>query len=526
MTKYLCLVAATTFMFAFEVSSAQTYDKVIKNCRIIDGSRKAAYDGDIGITGERITFIGKKRTYKAKEVIDGKRLVISPGFVDVHTHIEGNDMNVPTADNLIMDGVTSVVTGNCGSSHTDVKSYFRRLDSIKTSINIATLVGHNSVRDEVMGSSNRVPSSEELEKMKALVDQAMKDGAVGLSTGLGYVPGMYSKADEVVSLAKVIAPYGGIYTTHMRNEGDKVFESVNESLEIARQSGAALQISHLKISSKTAWGRAKELIEHIEAARKSGLDVAVDQYPYIASSTSLDSMLPAWALSGGRDSVLIRLSNTTLREKIKGEMLAGLERRRDKDYSFAIVANHRPDTTLNGKNLVEINALKGRQPLASDQIDTIFDLVVAAVRTQMVYFIMDERDVVEIMKYPLNMVASDGGIARFGVGAPHPRVYGTNARVLGKYVREDKVISLEEAIFRMTSLPAKRFHLKDRGLIKEGYFADLVMFDPSVVSDVSTFAKPHAYSEGVGSVMVNGEWVVREGKVMGVRSGKVMRRGA
>lgn len=502
---------------------AQSYDVIITNGKIIDGTGNSWYYGNIGIVNGKVAAIGKLENTQAKKTIDAKGLIVAPGFIDVHAHIEGGELTTPTADNFIHDGVTSVVTGNCGGSNLNVAAYFKRLDSVKTSINVATLIGHNTVRRAVMGDLQRDPTSEEQTKMEALVQKAMQEGAVGFSTGLIYVPGTYSKTAEVVNLAKVASTYNGVYASHIRDEGDKVTDAVNEAIAIGRDAKIPVEISHFKVTYKPNWGRSVETIGLVEKARLEGLDVTIDQYPYVASSTTLDTTVPTWVFGGGRDSMKIRINDPAMREKIKKEMATNLKEKKLKNYSYAQVARYAPDTTYNGKNISEINKLKGRKAKPMDEAETILEMVGATNRTQMVFFSMDEKDLVRILQYPFNMIASDAGIAKFGSGMPHPRAYGTNARVLGRYVNELKAIRIEEAIRRMTSLPAQKFNLRDRGLIREGMAADVVIFDEKQVGDVATYSNPHAYSKGFAYVIVNGEVVVDQGKHTGVRSGSVLR---
>jgi N-acyl-D-amino-acid deacylase len=522
-TRMRYLISIGSFWLISTIVYSQSFDLVIKNGKIIDGSGNSWYYGDIGIQHGKITFVGKRDSYDARNTIDAKGFIVAPGFIDVHAHIEGSELTVPTADNFIFDGVTSVVTGNCGGSNLEVGQYFKRIDSVKTSINVATLIGHNTVRRAVLGDVNREPTTEEQMKMETWVEKAMKEGAVGLSTGLIYVPGTYAKTPEVVSLAKVASRYNGVYASHIRDEGDRVHEAVSEAIAIGREAKIPVEISHFKVTYKPNWGRSVETIGLVETARLEGLDVTVDQYPYVASSTTLDTTLPTWAFGGGRDSLKIRLNDPVTRNKIKQEMLIGLKERKLKNYSYAQVARYAPDTTFNGKNISEINKLKGRKPTAKYEAETILEMIAAINRTQMVYFSMDERDLTRILQYPFNMIASDAGIAKFGSGMPHPRAYGTNARVLGRYVREQKVIRLEEAIRRMTSLPAQKFNLRDRGLLREGLAADIVVFDERTVGDAATYTNPHAYSNGFSYVIVNGETVVQNGKHTGVRSGQPLK---
>jgi N-acyl-D-amino-acid deacylase len=501
---------------------AQTYDLVVLNGKVVDGTGNSWFYSDIGIANGLITHVGNLKQVKALRTIDAKGLIVAPGFIDVHTHIEGNDTKVPQAANFILDGVTTVVTGNCGSSNTDMARYMFSLDSVRPSVNVATLIGHNSVRRAVMGDSRRDPSPEEQQKMEALVREAMKNGAVGLSTGLIYVPGTYSKTEEVIGLAKVASRYGGVYASHIRDEGDFVHEAIEEAINIGRQANIPVEISHFKVTYKPNWGKSVITLAQVEKARQEGIDVTIDQYPYVASSTTLNTVLPAWAFSGGNDSLLWRLNDGATQTKIRREMLEVLKGKKLKSYAYAVVARYGSDTTLNGKNIAEINRLKGRRAKPEQEAETILEMVKHG-SAQMVFFSMNEDDLARIMRYPYNMFASDAGIARFGSGVPHPRAYGTNARVLGVYVRDRKIIPLEEAVRRMTSLPAQKFNLRDRGLLREGMAADLVIFDEHTVGDKATFSQPHAYSSGFEYVIVNGVVTGEKGKHTGERKGKFLR---
>ncbi len=504
------------------LSAGQQYDLLILNGKIIDGSGNPWFYGDVAVKDGKIVRVGKIEG-DARRVIDATGLIVSPGFIDVHTHIESNDLKIPTAPNFIHDGVTSVVTGNCGSSRVDLNNYFFQLDSMKLSINVASLIGHNSVRKEVMGESMRDPTPQEQKQMEELVAKAMEDGAVGFSTGLIYVPGTYSKTPEVVGLAKVATRYNGVYASHIRNEGDNVTEAIDEALHIGREAKIPVEISHFKVTYKPNWGMSEKTLAMVEQARLEGIDVTIDQYPYIASSTTLSSVVPTWVFSGGNDSLLYRLNTPSIRKKIKKEMRARLRSHKLKDYSYAMVANYSPDSSYNGKSISEINKLKGRKSTPTEEAETILDMIVHG-RVQMVFFSMHEEDLKRILQYPFNMIASDAGIAQPGATKPHPRGYGTNARVLGRYVREEKIILLEEAIRRMTSLPARKFQLRDRGIIQEGMAADIVIFDEKKVLDISTFIQPHAYSAGFHYVIVNGMPTLDLGKHNGLRNGMVLRR--
>lgn len=503
------------------LATAQRYDLVLKNGKIIDGSGNPWFYGDVAILNGRIVGVGKIDASDAKKVLDVGQRIIAPGFIDVHGHLERSCLSVPTADNFIHDGVTSVITGNCGGSRTDLDRFFFQIDSVKTSINIGTLIGHNSVRSAVMGSDQRDPTTEEMHAMEALVADGMEAGALGFATGLIYIPGTYSKTPEVVALAKVAARYNGVYASHIRSEGDHVTEAIEEAINIGRAANMPVQISHFKVTYKPNWGRSVHTLAQVARAREEGIDVTIDQYPYVASSTSLNTTLPSWVFAGGKDSLMHRLATPDIRKKIVDEMVATLKKKALKDYSYAVVARYGADTTLNGKNISEINQQMGRKRKPRQEAETILDMVEKG-SAQMVFFSMHEDDVKRIMQYPFGMFASDAGIARFGEGVPHPRTYGTNARVLGRYVREQNVITLEEAIRRMTSLPAQKFRLRDRGLIREGMAADIVVFDEKEVQDMATFQQPHAYARGFQYVIVNGVVTLEAGMHTGARNGKVL----
>ena len=455
------------------------------------------------------------------KIIDAAGLIVAPGFIDVHTHIEGDELVTPTADNFIYDGVTTVIAGNCGSSKVDIANYLSWIDSLQLSVNVASLIGHNDVRKTVMGRANRDATAAELLQMEALVEKAMKAGAVGLSTGLIYIPGTYSKTTEIISLAKVAAKYNGVYATHMRDEADSVTQAIEEALAIGRGANIPVEISHFKLSGQQNWGRSRETLPMIIAARKEGLDVTIDQYPYTASSTSLSTLLPDEILADGQDSIVARLGRADIQKQVTAYITKKLKNRKLKHLSYAVVAYYKPDTSLNGKSIEAINLLKGRKHHIKEEAKTVMEMMREG-GASMVFHGMSEQDVKQIMQYPFNMFASDASIRALGVGAPHPRGYGTNARVLGKYVREEKVISLEEAVRRMTSLPAQKFQLQKIGMLKENMQADIVIFDEATVSDKSSFEAPHQYSVGFKFVLVNGKQVVENGKHTGVRSGKAM----
>jgi len=500
--------------------SQQVYDYIIRNGKIVDGSGNSWYYADVAVKDGKIVLIKKHITNTASKIIDANGLIVAPGFIDVHGHIESGIFERPTADNYIYDGVTTVITGNCGGSADDLNLFFTRIDSIHTSINVASLIGHNTIRRQVMGLDNRFATATEQLQMEKLIAKAMKDGAVGLSTGLIYLPGMYSNTDEVIGLAKETAKFYGIYASHIRNEENKVTDAINEAIDIGKAANIPVQISHFKLSGPANWERSAETLSLIEKARKEGYDVTIDQYPYTASSTNLGVRLPDWALAGGNDSLKKRIIDPLIHQQIINEMLIQLKKYKYKNYSFAVVANHTADSTLNGKSITEINKLKGRKSKPREEAETILELMLAG-GAQMVYHSMSEKDVQFFMKYPYNMIGADGGVSN-GRGMPHPRTYGTNARVLGRYVREMNLISLEETIRRMTSLAAQKFQLKDRGMIREGMAADIVVFNEAEVTDHATFENPHQFSTGFKYILVNGQLVIDEGKHKGTRSGRAL----
>ena len=508
------------FFFPVISFSQTNYDIIIRNGKVIDGTGNSWFYSDVAVKDGKIVLIKKNISGAAAKIINAEGLIVAPGFIDVHAHIEGGVFERPTADNYIYDGVTTVITGNCGGSAEDLKYFFYKVDSMKTSINVAALIGHNTVRRMVMGNDNRLATAEEQKQMEALVAKAMKEGAVGLSTGLIYLPGMYSNTDEVIGLAKETAKFYGIYASHIRNEENGVVDAINEAINIGRSANIPVQISHFKLSGPANWGRSAETLSLIEKARKEGYDVTIDQYPYTASSTNLGVRLPDWALAGGPDSLKKRINDPVLHKQMINEMLAQLKKYKYKNYSFAVVANHAADSTLNGKSISEINKLIGRKSKPKDEAETILDLMLAG-GAQMVYHSMSEKDVQFFMKYPYNMIGTDAGVSN-GRGMPHPRTYGTNARVLGRYVREMNLISLEEAIRRMTSLAAQKFQLKDRGMIKEGMAADIVIFNATTVSDKATFENPHQFSTGFQFVIVNGLIIIDDEKHNGTRSGRAL----
>jgi len=505
---------------AAQAQSRATFDLIVSGGTVIDGTGTPGRKVDIGVRDGRVAQIGQLQNAAARERINATGLVVAPGFIDVHTHAD-DVADHPLAENFLQMGVTTIVAGNCGSSAIDISDAFDRIRAIGISINYATLIGHNTVRAKVMGSQNVLPRADDLRHMKSLVFKAMIDGAVGFSTGLQYIPGTYAKTNEITELARVAGNEGGIYATHMRNEGTALEAAIKESLNVARLIEAPLEISHLKVDSPAQWGASAKALQMIDDARKRGIKVQADQYAYTAGSSSLSIRFPAWALEGTADAVKKRLSDPVIWAKAKKEMQGLLDERGFSDLSWATIATYRADPSLNGLSMKDAaKKLKGSD--SSDaQLELARDMQMAG-GASMVYHFMSDDDVAAIMRHPMVSIASDAGINVLGQGVPHPRGYGDNARVLGKFVREDKVISLEEAIRKMTSLPAQFFGFPDRGVIREKAFADLVIFDPAKIAETATYAKPHSYPVGIAAVLVNGVVTVRNGTHTTARAGQIV----
>jgi N-acyl-D-amino-acid deacylase len=516
----LLLVCGLVFFFS---RRAERYDLLIRNARIVDGTGTPAVRGSIAVREGHIVAVGEV-SGSAETEIDAKGLVAAPGFIDVHTHSE-NIAQIPEAENFIRMGVTTIVTGNCGSSSTNVAKFFDDLEAKGCTVNVATLVGHNSIRIKAMhGIYDRPPSPEEMNEMKALLDQGMKDGAIGMSTGLIYLPGTFTKPEEIIELAKVAASYGGIYASHMRAETLKIFDALDELLRIAREAKIRAEVSHLKLSGPSAWGRAKEVLGVLDKARADGLVISQDAYAYTASSTGLSQLIPDKAREGTLDDFRTRLADP----KKKAEIVAGMKEMRERqgrtDYAYAVIARFVPDPSLNGKTIPQAAKLKRGSDSIEDQIEMILDIQCQGGGSG-VFHGMSETDLQTFLKHPDTMIASDGGprSAKRGNDASHPRSYGNNARVLGRYVRELKTLTLEDAVRRMTFLPARNFRLKDRGTLQPGACADIVLFDPAKVNDPSTYDDPHHCAEGFTDVIVNGGIVLRDGKLTGAKSGGPLR---
>jgi N-acyl-D-amino-acid deacylase len=514
-------LAIAVALFTCPPLRAETYDIIIRNGRVVDGTGNPAFFADLAVKDGKIVSIGRIDG-STKSEIDARGMVVAPGFIDVHTHAD-DIAEMPLAENFVRMGVTTVVVGNCGGSSLDVAKLFRGIEATNVAINVATLIGHNSVRERGMGGTfDRPPTPEEMEKMKALVDQAMKDGAVGLSTGLIYLPGVYSKADEIVELAKVASAYNGIYTSHMRYEDTQIYKALDEVFRVAREAKIRAEVSHIKLSGPTAWGQADKVLAYIEKARSEGLDITQDQYAYTASSTGISQLIPEKYFDGGKKEFLQRLEDPKTKAKMVAEMRRNVTQKGRKDYSYAVIASYRHDKSLDGLSIAEAAKLKKGSDSLDNQIEMILDIQRNGGASG-VFHGMSEDDLKTFMRHPNTMVASDSGVRKFGEGVPHPRGYGNNARVLGRYVREQKVLRLEDAIRKMTSLPANAFGFKGRGELKEGDWADIVVFNPDTVRDTAEFADPHHYAVGIPWVIVNGIVVLKNGDHTRAKAGRPLR---
>lgn len=505
---------------------AQGYDLVIRNARIVDGTGNPWYRGDVAVKGDTIARIAPSIAEAGARVIDAQGLVLSPGFIDVHTHAIRGIFEKPTADNYIRQGVTTVFEGldgfGVGQPHGTVKPFLDKLEATPRSINVGAFLGQGSVREAVVGLTNRKSTPEEIERMKRLVAQGMKDGAWGLSTGLFYVPGNFTPMEEVAELEKVVAPYRGVHMSHMRDEANGVVDSVKETIAIGELGGVPTHVSHHKTMGKAAWGKSVETLRLIDEARARGIDVTMDQYPYAASSTTIQSaLLPQWAMEGGIKQAAVRVKDPAERAKIRAETarLIATERGGGDPKNVQIV-QCTWDESLNGKNLTQVTQQRGQEPTLENAAETVMWMIENG-GCRGVYHAIGEEDIDRIMRHPATMVASDGEVAT-GRGAIHPRSYGTFARVLGVYVHDKHVIALEDAVRKMSSLPAQRVGLLDRGVLRPGMKADLVLFDPDRARDVATYDNPHQYAVGFHSVIVGGQIVYENGAMTAARPGRVL----
>jgi N-acyl-D-amino-acid deacylase len=535
-------------------------DLVIRDGRIIDGTANPFYIADVGVKDGKIYAIGKLGEYSISNTIDASGCIVSPGFIDAHSHGDSNILIYRDMENLVHQGITTIVAGQCGNSPAPLsdliredaqnrtnaglpegyelelnwstfEEYLGKVEKENLGVNVAHLVGHGTIRAAAMGYEARPPSIGEMEEMKKLTAEAMKSGAYGLSTGLIYPPGIYAETEEIIELAKVVSEFGGIYASHIRGEGKSLMKALNEALRVGKEAALPVQISHHKIASKSMWGLSVQTLELFEKARKEGLDVTFDQYPYIAGSTGLITCLPPWAHDGGKEKALERLRNPELRRQMRKDIVEGIEGWEnfagELGWENVYVSSVRSEENkpLEGLNMRQIKDHRGTQ----DEFTALYELLLEEDGAAgMVIFYGDEEDVKRIMAHPLQMVGTDAGCCNiegpFSRGKPHPRHYGTYPRVLGRYVREERVLSWAEAIRKMSSFPAQRYGIRDRGILLPGYWADITIFNPKTIIDKATFKDPHKYPDGIPYVIVNGTVTIEEGNYTGIRQGKTLRK--
>ena len=518
------VVLATAFLLAPPAAAQDDapFDLLIRGGRLVDGTGNPWVRGDVAVRGDRIARIGHLPDAAAERVIDAEGLVVAPGFVDPHTHAVRGIYDVPTADNYLLQGVTTLTEGNDGASPWPVGEHLARIAATRISPNWAVFAGQGTIRRRVLGNQDREPTPDELERMRTLVARAMQEGALGLSTGLFYVPGSFTDTDEVIALAEVAGRYGGIYISHMRDEALLLLDSVRETIRIGEEAAIPVQMTHHKAISRDMWGRSADSLALVDAARARGVDITIDQYPYTASQTSITAVVPQWAQAGGTGELIARMRDPETRRRIREEIVYRIEHDRGGGDPANIVIGLCPwDRSLEGQSLADILVGRDVEPTVANAAELVMEIIERG-GARAIYHAMDEGDVERIMRHPATAIGSDGGISLFGESVPHPREYGTFARVLGRYVRERGVLTLEEAVRKMSGATAQRIGLRDRGLLREGFFADIAVFDPERVIDNATFEQPHQYAEGVEFVLVNGVLVVDGGEHTGARPGRVL----
>lgn len=538
---------------AQDSSASQPFDVVIKNGKIFDGTGNPWYSADIGIRGDRIVAIGRLPNASAKRTIDATGKVVSPGFIDTLGQSELALLIDNRALSKLSQGITTEITGEGGSiapqndrtispmkaaleqyklkvDWTTLDGYFRRLEKQGTPLNIGTYVGAAQVREAVIGDDNRPPTPAELEQMKALVEQAMKDGAFGISTALIYPPGHYAKSEELIELAKVSAKYGGLYASHMRSEGASEMAAIDEAIRIGREAGLPVEIFHLKVSGKPRWGSMVKVVEKIQTARDSGLDIRANQYPYVAGGTALASSLPPWVADGGGTKLLERLHDPSVRARIRKEMASDHPDWENLYYDcgggagilLAGVVN--PELKkYNGKTVAEMAKAENKE-----ELDALFDFIIKdSGQTGALYFMASEEDLVYGLKQPWTAIGLDANESPLDgplyEPQSHPRAFGSMPRFLGRYVRDQKLMPLTEAIRKITSMPAQRQHLTGRGQLQVGYYADVTIFDPATIIDRATYTESTKLSEGIDTVLVNGQVEFEHGALTGVTAGRALR---
>lgn len=519
-TKILTLVFG--LLTSISLFAQNDYELIIRGGKIIDGSGNPWFEADVGITGERVLAIGNLSSASAEKIIDATGLIVSPGFIDPHTHAIRGIFDVPNAESSLLQGVTTLTEGNDGSSPFPIDEHYRAIAEKQISPNWAVFVGQGTIRQQVIGSDDRRASPAELQRMKSMVMEAMEQGALGISTGLFYVPGSFTPTQEIIELSKVAAEYNGIYISHMREEAAELLDSVAETIRIGEEANIPVQITHHKVIGAGNWGSSVDSLRMVDEARARGIDVTMDQYPYTASQTGIVALIPQWAQEGGRERMLGRIDSPETRGAVKAAIVDKiLFDRGGGDPKNVFISRNTRDRTMEGKNLAQLAQERGLAPTPENAADVVMDIVKTGGATA-VYHAINADDVDRIMQHPATAIGSDGPLGIFGEGAPHPRQYGTFARVLGYYVRERGVITLEEAIRKMSSMTAQRLGIAERGLLAEGYFADIAVFDADEIKDMATFEDPHQYAVGMKYVLVNGQLVVENGRHTGSRPGKIL----
>lgn len=547
--------ALTAFFLStgsFNILSSLHQDKeytLIKGGLVFDGLGNEGVEQDILIKNDKIVKIGGIAESKSYNIINAKNLAVSPGFIDPHTHTDENLLINPKAESFIRQGVTTEIGGNCGDSPfpiridkleerkkqykekydidvdwVDVNGFYNKMEKQGISINYASLLGQGTLRGYVIGYENIEPTEIQMKEMLKIIEDNMRSGVIGISSGLEYTPSSFATKDELIELCKVVAKYNGVYSTHIRNEDDTLLEAVSEAIEIAEHSGVSLQISHLKTCYPRNWYKINELLLLIDKAKTNGINILFDRYPYIAFATSLSACFPIWTREGSTDDFIKRLKDENLAEKID----SFLREKEIKYGSWENVLISSVDSEKNkyceGKSIKELANEQKKSP-----IQFIKELIIEEKnKVGMITFAMNEDNLKKILSHPLSVIGSDGSsIANYGLlsqGKPHPRHYGAFARVLGKYVREEKVLNLPKAIQKMTSMTAKKFNIINRGVIKENYFADIVIFDPDTITDLANWKNPHQYAKGIKYVLVNGKLTIFEEEHTGILSGKIIKR--
>jgi len=532
----------------------KTYELIIKNGYIVDGSGNPWYKADIGIKDEKIATIGYINEKDGDNLINAKGLIISPGFIDLHNHSDLNILAIPFCESNIMQGITTAVVGNCGLSMAPInqmslsdlqeyvapflldnfnygwewnslREYYRKVEKNSIMINLVPLVGHGTIRIAVKGFSQEPTKTEEINRMKFLLRQSLEEGVFGMSTGLVYPPGCYSTTAELVELCNVLRQYGRVYASHIRDESRNLVESVQEAIEIGRKNSIPVQISHHKAKGKNNWGKVTHTLRMLEEERSKGLEIGCDVYPYKVGSTTITSILPNWVLEGGVSKMLERLKNNEQRKRIKKDFvednIKGGNDIKDAGFEGIFIASSE-NQKYEGKSIMQIIKMK---EMTEMPFEAMFDLIVELKGNATVNkFIIDENDMQLVLSHPLSAIVTDSWATNPSVkGKPHPRTYGSFPRVLGRYVREKKIMRLEEAIRKITSYPASIMRIKDRGLLHQGYWADITIFNPDKILDCATYQNPHQYPLGIDYVIVNGKIAVEKGNLIQEGHGKVLR---